>query len=256
MDKDKDIKKVRKAIEQRKKMRGLPSGGTTKQLLPSIPGEEEKHGYYSMFTHHEEVSSRNNRVVTSMAMKGILSAMLFFGTALLWQTDTTLLEKPREWTSQVMKNEFPFAKVNVWYKETFGRPLSLSPQPVLETNEDQSMALPVNGNITETFQTNGTGIMITPEETTNVTSIQEGVVIFAGNDRETNKTITIQHADGTVTNYGNLSSIDVHLYQFIAGNQQIGSFTPEADNETVFFSIEKNNDYVDPVQVIQGDELP
>lgn len=118
------------------------------------------------------------------------------------------------------------------------------------------MALPVNGNITETFQTNGTGIMITPEETTNVTSIQEGVVIFAGNDRETNKTITIQHADGTVTNYGNLSSIDVHLYQFIAGNQQIGSFTPEADNETVFFSIEKNNDYVDPVQVIQVDELP
>lgn len=240
-------------------MRGLPSGGeTTKQMLPSIPGEEEKHGYYSVFTNHEEVSSRNNRAVTSIALKGILSAMLFFGTALLWQADTTLLQKPREWTSQVMKNEFPFAKVNVWYKETFGRPLSLSPEPepVLETNEDQAMALPVNGNITETFQTNGTGIMITPKETANVTSIQEGVVIFAGNDKETNKTVTVQHADGTVTNYGNLSSIDVHLYQFIAGNQQIGSFTPEADNETVFFSIEKNNDYVDPVQVIQVDELP
>ncbi|MBP2077448.1 M23 family metallopeptidase [Oceanobacillus polygoni] len=254
---DRDIKKVRKAIEQRKKVRGLPSGGgTTKQLLPSIPEAEEKHGYYSMFTHQEEVTSGNNRAVTSIAVKGILSAMLFFGTALLWQTDTTLLQKPREWTSQVMTNEFPFAKVNVWYKETFGRPLSLSPQPVLETNEEQLMALPVNGNITETFQTNGTGIMITPEEKTNVTSIQEGVVIFAGNDRETNKTVTIQHADGTVTNYGNLSNIDVHLYQFIAGNQQIGSFTPAADNETVFFSIEKNNDYVDPVQVIQVDELP
>jgi len=252
----KDIRKIRKSIEQRKKSRGLTSvSGSQKQLLPSYVEPEERHGYYPVFSSENEQVRKTNPVA-GFAVKGILSVMLFFGTALIWQMDATILQQPKEWTSKAMTNEFPFAKVNVWYKETFGRPLSLSPQPVAETDQSQPVALPVNGNITENFETNGTGILIAPGETASVSAIQDGVVIFAGNDRETNKTVTVQHEDGSLSSYGNLSSIDVHLYQFISGNQRVGSFSPNAEHEMVYFSIEKDNDYIDPVQVMQVDELP
>ncbi|MGJ9457097.1 peptidoglycan DD-metalloendopeptidase family protein [Oceanobacillus sp. CF4.6] len=251
---DKDIKKIRKSIEQRKKERGVnPGTGSSKQLFSPFPETEEKHGYYPVFTGTGESNGKSNGAA-GIAVKGILSVMLFFGTAIVWQTESDILQKPKEWTSQVLTDEFPFAKVNVWYKEAFGQPLSLSPSSTAQVDQNQEIALPVTGNITETFQVNGTGIMISPGETANVSAIREGVVIFSGNDRETNKTVTVQHADGSVSNYGNLSTIDVHLYQFISGNQRIGSFVPNAENETVYFSITKDNDYIDPVQVIQVDE--
>lgn len=252
----KDIRKIRKSIEQRKKSRTMTStSGSTKQLFPTYLEPEERHGYYPVFSGENEPVRKTN-LVAGFAVKGILSVMLFFGTALIWQMDATFLQQPKEWTSKAMTNEFPFAKVNVWYKETFGRPLSLSPQPVSESDQTQSVALPVNGNITETFETNGTGILIAPGETASVSAIQDGVVVFAGNDRETKKTVTVQHADGSLSNYGNLSSIDVHLYQFISGNQHVGSFSPDEEHKMVYFSIEKDNDYIDPVQVMQVDEIP
>ncbi|WP_087971802.1 M23 family metallopeptidase [Oceanobacillus rekensis] len=253
---DKDIRKIRKSIEQRKKDRGVnPVKGSIKQPLPPFPEIEEKHGYYPVFEGSGKPRERNKKkAVTGIVVKGVLSVMLFLGTALIWQTDSDFLHKPKEWTSQVLTNEFPFAKVNVWYKETFGQPLSLSPNSIAQLDHNQEIALPVTGNITETFQANGTGIMISPGDTANVSSIREGVVIFAGNDKITNKTVTVQHSDGSVSNYGNLSTIDVHLYQFISGNQLLGSFVPSVENETVYFSITKDNDYIDPVQVIPVDE--
>src|SRR5690606_14987800 len=122
--------------------------------------------------------------------------------------------------------------------------------------DETPLALPVSGNVIETFQTNGKGITIAPTETTSVQALREGIVIFSGKKSETNKTIVIQHADKSTTTYGFLSSIDVHLYQIVDANQRIGEFNPTDANEVVYFSIEKNNEFVDPVQVIEVDDQP
>src|SRR5699024_12750286 len=79
-------------------------------------------------------------------------------------------------------------------------------------------------------------------------------VTFAGNDRKTNKTVVIQHADNSTTTYGYLQSIDVHLYQSIQSNQRLGTFVSTQENRHLYFSIEKDNQYIDPVQVIQVDD--
>lgn len=257
---DKDIRKVRKSIEQRKRSRGIPTAGppTMKKQVPSfLPDTEEGHGYYPVVKDVNDVQPRNRgNLPAAIAVKGMLSVLLFVGVAFIWQVEAQSLQKPREWTSQVLKNEFPFAKVNVWYKETFGQPLSLSPQPASQGGHSPEHALPVSGSIAESFEANGKGIKISPGETASVSAIDDGVVIFAGNDRDTEKTVAVQHSDGSVSNYGNLSTIDVHLYQFISANQLIGSFSPKAGSETIYFSIEKDNGYIDPVQVIKVDEAP
>lgn len=256
---NKGVKKVRQSIEKRKKTRGLTTKEESKkQLFPPFPQEEEKHGYFPSFSDAAFESNTKSKLASGMILKGTLSVMLFFGVALLGQTDAGWLHKPKEWTSSALTQEFPFAKVNLWYQETFGVPLALNPQQQDEvaTSDDGSLALPVSGNVTETFQVNGTGIMIAPEETSDVSALRDGVIIFAGNDQETNNTIVVQHPDGSETTYGYLSDVDVHLYQFVRSNQRIGQFTPTTANETVYFSIERENDYIDPVQVIQVDDAP
>jgi stage IV sporulation protein FA len=250
----KGVKSVRKSIEQRKKTRGLPyKEGSKKQIISNLPQDEEKHGYLPVFT-DVTGSSKKDRAVSGIFLKGTLSVMLFFGAALLWQTDTALLESPKRWSSIALTQEFPFASVNQWYQETFGSPLAFRPQTERVSESDDLLALPVSGNVTETFQANGKGIMIEPGETTEVAALREGIVIFAGNDRETNQTIIVQHPDGSNSTYGFLSSIDVHLYQYVSNNQRVGQFSPTDHSETVYFAIEKDNDYIDPVQVIQVDD--
>ncbi|PAV27615.1 stage IV sporulation protein FA [Virgibacillus profundi] len=254
---NKGVKKVRKSIVQRKKMRGLNAkDGSKKQIFPAFPEEEEKHGYFPIFTDSSMQGRDKSNIVPGFMLKGILAASLFLGAALLTEAEAEFLQKPKEWTGNVLTEEFPFAKVNLWYQETFGSPLAFTPQQNETIADGEAMLLPVNGNVTETFQANGKGILIAPEETADVSALRDGVIIFAGNDSETNKTVEVQHADGSISTYGYLSDVDVHLYQFVSGNQRIGKFTPTAENETVYFSIEKDNDYFDPVQVIQVDDLP
>ncbi|MEC5422046.1 M23 family metallopeptidase [Virgibacillus sp. C22-A2] len=252
---NKGVKKVRQSIVQRKKMRGFPGKHDSKaDSMTAFPQEEEKHGYFPFFSDTALQSKSKSKTASGYMLKGILSVMLFFGVALLWQTDYELFHKPREWTSNVLTEEFPFAKVNRWYQETFGSPLAFTPQQGQSAGSEEALALPVNGSVSESFQANGRGIMIKTEEASAVSALSEGVVIFAGNDKETNKTIIVQHPDGSKSTYGYLSAMDVHLYQFVKSNERIGQFTPSSENNTVYFAIEKDNDYIDPVQVIKVDD--
>lgn len=254
---NKGVKDVRKSIMERKKLRGLnpkTKSNSMKQIVSPLPQEEEKHGYFPSFVEDTNVTKQKSQLVTGFVIKGMLSIALFFAVAVLWQTGSGSLTSLKGWTSNALMNEFPFARVHHWYQETFGNPLAFTPQKNHATNDEIPLALPVNGSVTQTFQTNGKGIMIAPKETSEVLALRDGVIIFAGNDREMDKTVIIQHVDGSKTTYGYLSSLDVHLYQYVAANDQIGTFSPKNDSETVYFSIEKDNEYVDPVQVIKVDE--
>ncbi|WP_047981707.1 M23 family metallopeptidase [Ornithinibacillus contaminans] len=253
----KEIKDVRKSITNRKKSRGLPvhaKRNTLNTMLPSLPQDEEKHGFYPNFLDASTSNYKSSNMITGIILKGTVSVLLFFAVAILWQNDASFLEAPKEWTSTALTEEFPFASVYQWYQDALGEPLAFSPERKEATDEETTLALPVSGNVIETFQANGTGIMIAPTETTSVAALNEGIVVFAGNDRNSKKTVVIQHPDGSTSTYGFLSSIDVHLYQIITAHQRIGEFTPTEENEMVFFAIEKDNEYIDPVQVIEVDE--
>lgn len=251
------VRKVRQSIARRNKLRNLSKKSDgSKQTISPFPQEEEKHGFYSVFQDSTSENKQRSEFLGQFLLKGIFAIILFFVVAMILKTNIEFLQKPKQWTSHVMEEEFPFARINQWYKESFGSPLAFSPESnsvIANRGED---ALPVIGNITESFQANGTGIMIAPEGPSPVAAWRDGVIVFAGNDHQTNKTVTVQHADRSKTTYGLLSSVDVHLYQFVSKNERLGTFHPSEENKSVFFSIEKNQQYIDPIQVIKVDDLP
>src|SRR5699024_3308855 len=164
-------------------------------------------------------STGGNKLKSGVFVKGVLALLLFFGAGLVYRTDFAGMNKTAEWTSSVLTNEFPFAKVNQWYQQAFGKPLGFSSQETADeedSQDEQALALPVNGEVEESFQANGSGIRIAPQQTTDVSVLREGVVLFAGNDRKTDKTVVVQHSDGSTSTYGNLNSLDVHAYQHVA----------------------------------------
>lgn len=256
---DKGVKKVRESIKQRKRKRNHFKG-TNKKNLPFTATEEEKHGFfdapaYDISTSFKKSDEKSHSF--SLLLKAVGSILLFVAVALLMKSNAPVLEEAKDWTHHALQEEFPFAKVNEWYAENFGSPLAFTPQGSVNLGQEETVAaLPVLGHVVETFAANGTGIMISPEEKSVVSAISRGVVIFAGNDRNTHKTVVVQHADGSKTTYGLLSSIDVHVYQTVNANQTIGTFQPSEQNEMVYFSIEKDRKFIDPSQVIPVDDTP
>ncbi|MFD1018902.1 peptidoglycan DD-metalloendopeptidase family protein [Thalassobacillus hwangdonensis] len=254
-----DIDRIRKNINDRKRDKksfSSSSSGKYNNRMPFQLQEEEKHGYspFSTDTLGQARRSPENRL-NLLLLRVIIAACLFFVVAILSQTEVTWLEKPKGWVVDKMEEDFPFAAATAWYKERFGEPLELVRRD--ETTPGQPAALPVNGTVSENFQSHGKGVVMTADEPADIVAMDSGTVVFAGKDSQTDQTIILQHADGSKSVYGYLSSIDVHLYESVAANATIGKISPEqGSTSTFFFAIEKDDRFIDPIQVIQVDEQP
>jgi len=254
-----DVRNIRKSIAQRKKERQL-KGGKSVSTPVSYVQEEEKYGYLP-FTQGEDRQSANAQLLSSFVFKAIVAAVLFFSVAILYRMDASFLQKPKSWVTDAVTEEFQFASVNKWYQESFGEPLAFLPQmPSSDKVEPVTAqhALPVNGTIHESFQKNGQGVVIETSQEQDVKASKSGNVIFAGNSNETGKTVIIQHADGSKSYYGYLDNIDVTQYEYVDSRKEIGTTTPSSNGEQqhLYFAIQKGDDYIDPVQVIQVNDQP
>ncbi|MDX8046558.1 M23 family metallopeptidase [Gracilibacillus sp. S3-1-1] len=242
----------RKASQKRKTTPQVVKMDNNHHVKQAHMEDEERHGYYSP-TYSEVSNKREQAYFKPFLMKSLIAAGVFFVTVFSVNSNQTSLEQPRNWIHYAMTEEFPFATVHSWYLAQFGAPFALEANL---TNSDsvEQVALPVSGHVNQTFQENGEGILISAEQETSVVAVQAGTVLFAGNDRETGKTVVIQHADRSKSIYGHLSNLDVHSYQSIQANQEIGTYEPSDSNESMYFAIEKNRTFLDPIRVIQVDE--
>lgn len=253
----KDIRDVRKNIADRKKKKMYHSqGSASPPKVFSPPQDEEVHGYpplVSGYGNRENKIGAQDKGMSRLGLQILLAALLFAVVALGKNTDVALINGPGEWTASQMQEEFPFAKVTAWYSDRFGDPLQVV-QPKEEQGQEP-LAMPVNGTVTTPFQNDGKGIILTTENGEQVKAVREGTVIFAGNDSDSGKTVVLQHEDGSKTTYGYLSTIDVHLYEHVQTQSGLGSVQAEEGQAAeFFFSIEKDNTFLDPVQVIKVNE--
>lgn len=256
------IKQIRRSIQDRRKKRDTPTLNKkikTNAIYPTFT-EEEKHGFQGaplLDTPHVkklQETDIKSRLTSNFIKKGVISTVLFLGLVGVLNNNQTYLEKPRAWSENMLQENFQFAKANKWYQQKFGSPFALFQNKQEAVTVAATESLPVSGDLTQTFQANGEGIMIAPEDSSLVHSMEEGIVIFAGNSKQTGKTIVIQHADGSKSTYGHLSDVGVHLYEHVQQNSKIAHFKKTQDNEAVFFSVEKNREFVDPIQVMKVDK--
>jgi len=248
------IKHIRRSIKQRRVHKKIPKRKTSPYLTTNFLAEHEKHGDVQLYPTYPISQKRKQRTFSLTVLKGILALLLFGLSFVVFKTNFLHISEPKDWLEKQLTKEFPFATVNAWYYNRFGRPLAFNPQINEVLHGSEPMALPVLGEVSEPFHLNGEGIKISPDAVTPVKAWEDGIVIFSGNDRTTKKTVTIQHADQSQTSYGYLSTIDVHLYQYVAAGQAIGMFHPAEENNEIYFSIEKDDSFIDPIQVIQVDE--
>lgn len=257
---DKKIKSVRKSIKERKKIRHVDRLAEGLPRFHESITDEERHGLPRDYISdsHKPIKERNKESFPFTYFYQLLgSFILFFGTFFVVKGEAPYLDKPKQFATTAFQEHFPFATVYDWYVEHLGRPLALVPEAnQVPSSTNDLYESPLHGEVVESFRTNGTGIQIMPKEESSVRAVNNGVVIFAGSRPHTDNTIIIQHPDRTVTTYGKLNKIDVHLFQIINKHDVIGRIDLTEAEETLFFSIEERSGFIDPAEVINVDGSP
>ncbi|GAA0294879.1 stage IV sporulation protein FA [Gracilibacillus halotolerans] len=256
MNKDK-LSQIRNNISKRKDQKKKYTKIASSQVKTDkwrvaqhLPDDEARHGHFSSIPTYNTTSKDRVPFVQKFLWQSVAASAIFFAAVFFQGASHTSLEEPKKWTNYALTEEFPFATVNAWYQSKFGAPFAIE-SDMASTDSSPLISLPVYGEVTETFQENGDGVLISTDEKTEVTAVDTGTVIFAGKDNEKGNTVIVQHADQSKTIYGHLTKIDVYVYQSIQKNQKIGEYEPEDTQQAMFFSIEKNRQAIDPIQVIE-----
>ncbi|WP_332689487.1 M23 family metallopeptidase [Halalkalibacter lacteus] len=189
---------------------------------------------------------------------------IFLMTAILFQSSVPQAEGVKQFVKQSYEQEFQFVAVANWYENQFGRPLALIPmnQDVAQGNPNEQVemayALPASGTISQDFEHNGKGILVETGMNAEVEAVKGGQVIKVGkdeSDESLGKTVTVQHYDGTESLYGMLDNIEVNLYDHIQAGYAIGkvSMSEEAEKGIFYFALKKDDQYINPSEVIPFD---
>jgi stage IV sporulation protein FA len=251
---------IRRRIAKRKKDQGTQAKSPEHEF--TWHGDDEKYGYNpitaSGSTNGEEGHPLFKKEV--FFFKILASGLLFLLVAILFRNHSSTLDPARGFVKNSMDKNFKFAVVTEWYENKFGKPLALL--PFSEDNKTgkkeqglKEFSVPAMGKILENFEKNGQGIMIETNKGAAVQAINGGNVVFAGVKEGFGKTVMVQHSDGTETWYGNLEEIKVKLFDYIEKRTVVGTVSTSTSEDKTkgkyYFAIKKDNDFIDPIQVIR-----
>lgn len=115
---------------------------------------------------------------------------------------------------------------------------------------------PAQGEILESFAADvNQGINIAVPEGTDITAVEKGIVIYAGDGlKALGTTVLVRHEDSLVTVYGHLSALAVRRGQEVRRGEKIGKSgkSGAAHQPQLHFEVRKNAAPVDPAKYLSA----
>jgi stage IV sporulation protein FA len=180
---------------------------------------------------------------------------LFFFTFLIFESHSPALFPVEQFVSQVMTRDFRFAGMAEWFKSHMGGSPAILPAftPRQEEVPRMGWSPPVSGKIVLPFDEKRKGILIQTAPHAKVGATAEGWVIFAGVKPGLGKTVIIRHQDNKETWYGCLDKIEVKEKDWVKKGDLIGNVSQAKGQPLLYFAVERNKQFIDPVGVIAFD---
>lgn len=245
-------KEIQNRIAKRRKMNEKKVDHTWTHI-----NNEEEYGFETTASYEKEEHPLFKKEY--FYFKLLASLCLFLVVGVMFKHPSDKLDEPRAFVNEAMDQEFQFASVTTWYEDKFGKPIAFLPEDSAAKGGREELnnqnGVPVSGKITESFESNGAGIMIETGPGSKVESMNDGVVIFAGSKEELGKTVVIQHSDKSESWYGHLDSVDVKLYETVKKKKEIGKVKTSEDGTkgSFYLAIKKGDAFIDPKKVIPFD---
>lgn len=263
MTMDKNIHKVRKQINNKRKKREM---------------NRERERSYEFYPHHsdapyhepefykwqerEEGETKSDKRHGMWILQSLIAAIVFLVVGILFQSTHPAFEGAKQFVHTSFQEEFPFATATAWYEERFGSPLAFLPfetdlqEPVSQSPDHSptnNAAVPVSGTVAEKFSENGKGVVLETDNDSSIEAVNGGVVMHTGPHEEWDLAVAIQHYEGGEAWYGMLDNVEVKLYDHVSSGTVIGTVDAEDGSGRFSLAMKENEEYIDPMEVISID---
>lgn len=186
--------------------------------------------YKSVRKYLKKAPKRN--IFLKLLSKVLICIILVLGVLIFVKTDERRYQKVSKF---LYEHNISFAKINKLYQEKFGDILpfqSISKESVKPVFEEKLKYK--DANIYKD------GVKLSVDKGYLVPIIKSGIVVFEGEKEGFGKTIIIEQVDGVSTWYGNLSNINVKLYDYV----DEGEFLAEITDGNLYMAFQKDGKYL------------
>lgn len=175
----------------------------------------------------KQLSSTSSKVVTRVLVSVIF---ILISTIYINWSDIT----KENFKQAVFGTNLSFTTINNWYEKQFGKVLPLD-FPSIDT--------PVNNITNEVGEIKKyqDGVMAKVGKESIVNALNSGIVVFLGEKENYGNVVIVQGIDGVDIWYGNITNVDISLYDYVEKNSLLGS----ASDDYIYFVIQKDGNYLD-----------
>ncbi len=152
---------------------------------------------------------KNKKYIKSLIIRVLISIILFLGISIFVKiSDKNLLL----FKNNVYDKSFKFSKISSLYNKYFGDVLPPVKENVVNANKT------INYKEVNTYKD---GAVLTGVDA--VYPYKSGIVVFTGEKEDYGNTIIIQGMDGIDYWYGNITDVNVKLYDYVESDNIIGN---------------------------------
>ena len=174
---------------------------------------------------------KENKFFSCFLTKTLLVIIITLGILIVLKNNSSLKTK---FYKYVYDTHFSFATVNKLYEDTFGSPIPFKDLLNQKTSPVFNEKLYYN-----TANKYYDGVMLGVEKNLLVPVLESGMVIFVGEKDNYGSTVIIEQVDGIECWYGNVTNLNVKMYDYIEKNTIIGSTL----GNYFYLTINKDNEY-------------
>lgn len=134
----------------------------------------------------------------------------------------------------VFETSLSFTNINSWYEKVFGSSLPID----LQNNTISVNNTTMDFNEITKYQD---GVSVSVAKDSAITALNSGIVVFIGEKENYGNVVIVQGIDGVDIWYGNITNVNLSLYDYVEKNGILGS----ANATEIYFVIQKDNNYLD-----------
>ena len=179
---------------------------------------------------YENKENKKVKYLKNLVTRILISIILVIASAILIRLNTENIEFINKY---VFSDSLKFTQINNWYQKNSGNllpKLSENSNLVMENNDLKSLP----------YEKYLDGVKISVSKGMPISIINGGIVVFEGEKEGYGNSVIIQGNDGIDYTYGNLTNINVNLYDYIEKDTLIG----ESIDNFIYLVLKKDNEYL------------
>ena len=163
-----------------------------------------------------EQKPKSNNKISLIFSKILLSIIFILISSIYIHLDSKNKEIYKKY---IFETNITFARINEWYQKTFGSIL-----PTVKIPDDGMVNKEVNINSMENYLD---GYKVSTKKNTPIKALDSGILVYIGEKDGYGNTAIIQGVNGVDIWYGNVTDLNVKMYDYIDKDTIIGNAIDE-----------------------------